>query len=178
MLAGSFRIVTARLIPRLLRPKQALVLIAFILSGCGGSSAPSAASLLVRGNGFSFRAPAGWLASHSARQASATHGSDLVQVATFPLLKPYRPDLYDRVGPELRLRMTSIARQTGGRLDAGRSVTVAAIRSHSYRVTAGDRVDEYTFVLRGMREFQLLCRRGAAGDESFCAQLIASFRPA
>jgi len=33
-------------------------------------------------------------------------------------------------------------------------------------------------VLRGRREFQLLCRRKAAGSDEACRQLITSFAPA
>jgi hypothetical protein len=44
-----------------------------------------------------------------------------------------------------------------------------------YTVTVGDHVDEYTFVLRGRREYQLLCRRKASNGDDACRQLLTSF---
>jgi len=173
MLVESFRLVTARLIPRLVRRKQTLLLAVLILAGCGGSSAPKAQ--VVTGPGFSFEAPAGWQVERTSRRASATHDSELVQVATFPLLKPYRPALFGRVAKELTGRMDQVATQVKGIVSGSRTVTAAGIRSHSYDVQVGDHVEEYTFVLRGMREVQLLCRRSASSSDAVCKQLIAGF---
>jgi hypothetical protein len=178
MLARSFRLVTARLIPLSLRPKQAALLLApLILAACGGSSAPKAQQV-VSGPGFRFEAPRGWRVDHGSRQASASDGTELVKVATFPLLKPYSAALFTRVDRELSARMRQAARQTGGKLSSSATVTAGGIRSHTYRVTTGDHVDQYTFVLQAKREYQLLCRRTSSHDDSVCAQLIASFRPA
>jgi hypothetical protein len=49
------------------------------------------------------------------------------------------------------------------------------VRSHAYDVTAGARIDEYTFVLSGKREYLLLCRRTSSAGSTFCAQLVKSF---
>jgi hypothetical protein len=177
MLAGSFRLVTARLIPPGLRPKQAALLLApLILAACGGSSAVKAQQQVVAGPGFRFEAPAAWRVERRARQVTASEGSELVKVAIFPLLKPYTAALFTRVDRELLARMRQVAQQTGGTLSAPATVTAAGIRSHAYRVTTGDHVDQYTFVLRGKREYQLLCRRTPSHDDSVCAQLIASFK--
>ena len=173
MLVESFRLVTARLIPRHRRRKQALLLAAGILAGCGGSSAAKAQ--VVAGAGFRFAAPAGWKVERTSRQASATHDSEFVRVATFPLLKPYRPALFDRVATELAARMAEVATQVKGTISGSRTVTAGGIRSHSYDVKVGDHIDQYTFVLRGRREYQLLCRRGSSGSDAACKQLIASF---
>ena len=98
-----------------------------------------------------------------------------MQVAAFPLLKPYTAALFARVEQELSPRMRQIAQQTGG--------TVSG-RDHRHRrrdpgpLVRGEgrrRVDEYTFVLRGMREFQLLCRRQASSSDDACKQLLTSF---
>ena len=62
-----------------------------------------------------------------------------------------------------------------GTVSGSRTVTTAGIRSHSYEVKVGDHVDEYTFVLRGLREYQLLCRRRSSSSDAACKQLIASF---
>lgn len=128
------------------------------------------------GPGFSFAAPAGWTPAVGKRRASASHDGELLQVAAFPLLKPYSPGLFERVALELRTRMKQLAVQTGGSISNGTTVTTAGIRSHSYDVTVADHVDQYTFVLRGRREFQLLCRRKASSSDDACKQLLTSFR--
>ena len=156
-----------------MRRKQTLLLTTLILAGCGGSSAPKAH--IVAGSGFRFEAPVGWKVERTSRQVSATHGSDLVQVATFPLLKPYRPALFARVATELATRMDQVAKQVSGTVSGSRTVNPAGIRSHSYDVRAGDAVDQYTFVLRGLREYLLLCRRRSSGSGAACRQLITGF---
>ena len=129
----------------------------------------------VRGTGFTFQAPSGWKVETRVGKVSATHDSELVQVATFRLLKPYRPGLFARVEPELATRMRQLAQQTGGTVSGSRTVTADGVRSHSYTVDIGDHVDEYTFVLRGQREYQLLCRRRASHGDDACTQLLTSF---
>jgi hypothetical protein len=177
MLVESFRLVTARLIPRGLRCKQVLLLGTVIVAGCGGSSAPKQQSQwqTVRGAGFTFEAPAGWKVEHAKSRVSATHGSELVQVSTFPLIKAYDAKLFGRVATELGARMQDIARQTGGKLSSSRTVTAGGVRSHSYDVTAGNQVDEYTFVFSGKREYLLLCRRMSSDGADFCSRLVTSF---
>ena len=71
--------------------------------------------------------------------------------------------------------MTTVAGQTGGRLAGSETVTAGGVRSHSYQVESKDRVDQYTFVLRGKREYQLLCRRAASKGDATCRQLIETF---
>src|SRR3954454_15000320 len=178
MLVESFRLVTARLIPGAVRPKQLSLIALLILAGCGGSSEPDAPPLQVKGPGFSFRAPAGWKVERAKGKVSAVHDSELVQVATFRLLKPYSSRLFGRVQRELTTRMRQLAQQTGGTVSAPRTVVTGGIRSHSYEVTVGDHVDQYTFVLRGRREFQLLCRRKASHADDACRQLLTSFATA
>ena len=132
----------------------------------------------MNGRGFRFDAPAGWTVQRSGRLVSAAKGGDLVQVAAFSLLKPYKSALFDRVERELRMRMQEIAAQTGGSVSGSSTVTAGGIRSHSYEVTAGDRVDEYTFVLQGKREYQLLCRHAKTSGGDACDRLVKSFEPA
>ena len=153
--------------------KLSVVVALLILAGCGGSSTPKAQ--IVRGPGFRFEAPSGWKVERVQGRVSASSGSERVQVATFPLLKPYSPALYERVAKELATRMGEVARQVKGRISATSSVTASGIRSHSYEVEVGDAVEEYTFVLRGMREVQLLCRRSASSSDAACKRLISSF---
>jgi hypothetical protein len=170
MLSASFRVVPGRLLP-------ALLVAATIFAGCGGSGAGEQAQT-INGRGFRFDAPAGWTVQRSGRLVSVAKDGELVQVATFSLLKPYNPALFDRVERELHMRMQEIAAQTGGSVSASSTVTAGGIRSHSYEVTAGDRVDQYTFVLRGKREYQLLCRRARSSGGDACDRLVKSFEPA
>jgi hypothetical protein len=181
MLVESFRLVTARLIPQMIRCKQALLLATMILAvfglaGCGGSTVQTkVAWQTVAGTGFTFQAPAGWHVARAKGRVSATRGSQLVQVATFPLTKAYDEKLFVRVATELRSRMEAVARQTGGKLSASPEATVDGVRSHAYDVTVGTQVDEYTFVLSGKREYLLLCRRTSSDGSAFCRQLVTSF---
>ena len=156
-----------------MRRKQALLLAVAILAGCGGSGA--AKPQVVGGPGYRFAAPAGWTVERTASQTSVTKDSELVRVATFALVKPYRPGLFGRVATELAARMDEVAKQEAGTVSGSRTVTAGGIRSHSYVVKAGDHDDEYTFVLVRKREYQLLCRRMASSSDSACRQLIASF---
>ncbi len=146
-----------------------------ILAGCGGSGAGKPPRQ-VAGPGFSFAAPGGWQVARSGSRVSAGAGAQLVQVATFRLLKPYDASLFAKIEKELDVRMEAVAKQTAGRLAGSSVVTAGGIRSHSYRVETGKRVDEYTFVLRGMHEYQLLCRRSPSDDDKNCHQLITTFR--
>ena len=127
------------------------------------------------GAGFRFQAPKDWSAKSAPKVARATSDGELVQVSTFPLVKPYTDALFTKVERELHARMQTLAQQTGGTVTGQRTVTAAGIRSHAYDLTVADHVDEYTFVLRGKREYLLLCRRRARGDRSFCEQLVTSF---
>jgi hypothetical protein len=176
MLVKSFRLDTARLIPRLRRCKQALVLVlALILAGCGGSGAAKQQWQHVSAGSSSFQAPLGWKVSRHGSETVVSSGAELVQVAAFPLVRAYTPSLFTKVETELRARMTAVAEQTGGTLAGHSTVTAAGIRSHLYDVRVGDHVDEYVFVLRGLREFQLLCRRKSSSGTDVCDRLVSSF---
>jgi hypothetical protein len=107
----------------------------------------------------------------------AAKGSQLVQVATFPLVKTYSDALFDKVTRELNARMQTVAKQLGGTLSGPRTVTAAGIRSHQFDVTTGKDVYEYTFVLQGRREYELLCRRPSSSGDAPCRQLVRTFAP-
>jgi hypothetical protein len=92
-------------------------------------------------------------------------------VATFPLVRAYTAALFEKVRSELDARMADVAKQSGGEVSGHRVVTVDGARSHSYDVRVGKRTDRYTFVLRGKREFLLLC----SADAAVCDELAASF---
>ncbi|HEX4525288.1 MAG TPA: hypothetical protein VH108_00945 [Gaiellaceae bacterium] len=146
-----------------------------ILAGCGGSGEPKGHYQRVAGRGFSFGAPAGWRIEHAVGHISASSDSQLVQVSTFPLVHPYRDSLFGAVANELAVRMKALAKETGGVLEGTSTVTAGGIRSHVYEMKVGDHIDAYTFVLRGSREYQLLCRRSSSTSDAFCKHLITSF---
>ncbi len=146
-----------------------------ILAGCGGSGAAKQHWQQVSAASFSFQAPVGWKVSHRGTETVASRDAELVQVAVFPLVHAYTPSLFTKIETELRARMTAVATQTGGTLAGQSTVTAAGIRSHLYDVRVGDHVDEYVFVLRARREFQLLCRRKASSSADFCERLVSSF---
>ena len=130
----------------------------------------------VAGNGFTFAAPEGWRLRRTSTGVTVTEGIQLLQIATFPLQRRYTDRLFAAVEPELAARLRVLAREGGGSLSPPTTVTVAGIRSHSYRIGTGGTVDQYTFVLRGSREYQLLCRRSAAAADAVCRTLLTSFR--
>jgi hypothetical protein len=172
--------VTQRLIPRPYPRKQTLVAaplaalsVLSVLSGCGGGSKvvpPQGVS----GPGYRFAVPHGWTVKRSRLTVRAASGAEFVAVSTFPLLKAYRPALFTPVEAELRTRMDNIAKTVGATVDPAGAVIVGGVRSHVYRVAASSHVDEYTFVLVGRREYQLVCRASAAGAAP-CRQLQTSF---
>ena len=164
---------SARL-PRPFGRSAALLVAVTILAGCGGSGGGKPTQHLV-GPGFRFDAPGGWRVTRGRGRVTAGAGVELVQVATFRLLKPYSQSLFAKVEKELRVRMVAVAGQTGGALAGSQVVTTGGVRAHSYRVRAGTRIAQYTFVLRGRREYQLLCRRDAAKGDDACRELLRSF---
>jgi hypothetical protein len=175
MIARSFRFVAPRSAHRRPAVVAALsVTLAIIVAGCGGSAKRQ--SQPVKGSGFRFSAPAGWIVTRSLTAVTATKGDQFVSVSTFPLAKTYSPVLFAKVAGELKIRMTALAKQSGGKVDGTGVTTAAGIKSHVWHVATGEELDQYTFVLRGRREFQLLCRRPAGGDDSACSELVQSFQ--
>jgi hypothetical protein len=174
MVARSFRLVTARLFPRRARGKQALLLACCILAGCGGSGQANRHWQTVSRQGVNFRAPADWTVTVANGRTTARDGASFVQVATFPLVHPYTASLFSKVQSELALRMDEVAKQSGGTVRGHSVVVVDGAKSHSYEVALSDRTDRYTFLLRGKREFLLVC----SADAAVCDELAASFSPA
>jgi hypothetical protein len=174
IVARSFRLVTARLFPRSARGKQALFLAILILAGCGGSGQSNRRWQTVTRQGVHFRAPADWTVTVANGRTTAKDGASFVQVATFPLVHPYTASLFARVESELAIRMAEVAKRDGGTVRGHRVVVVDGDKSHSYDVALRDRTDRYTFLLRGKREFLLVC----SADAAVCDELAASFSPA
>ena len=153
----------------------ALVLtVALIVAGCGSSAKPKAQ--IIAGTGFRFSAPAGWTVQRGLTAVTAAEGDQFVRVSTFPVAKVYRPQLFARLGAELAVRMTALAKQTGGTIQGTGVATAAGIKAHVWRVKTGGLLDEYTFVLQGRHEYQLLCHRSSSGDDATCTQLVSTFQ--
>jgi hypothetical protein len=166
------------LVARLLTRRQALLLCVLpILAGCGSGGHPNEpANRAVAGPGFRFMVPDAWKVTHTRNGVTVADDGRLVEVSTFPLARRYDDGLFTAVEKELKARMATLAEESGGTVRPGKPVTVAAIRSHSYRVDGGGMVDEYVFVLRGKREYQLLCRRKSSDSDDHCKLLLTSFR--
>ncbi len=147
------------------------MLVALILAGCGGSSAPKVTWRTVELSTYRFQVPSGWTATVGKDRYEARKDGSFVQAQSFPLVRAYTPALFDKVEPELALRMAAVAKQVGGTVGAARTVSPGGIRSHAYDLKVAGRTDTYTFVLRDRRELQLIC----SADASVCEHLIASF---
>lgn len=149
------------------------MLVPLILAGCGGSGAHKQpqAWQTVHVASARFQVPKGWAVVTGRTGANASKDHQLVKVDTFPLARAYTPKLFTKVESELAVRMAAVAAKTGGTLQGHSVVEAGGIKSHSYDVKVGPRVDTYTFVLRGKREYQLLC----TSDANVCAHLVSSF---
>jgi predicted Zn-dependent protease len=126
----------------------------------------------VRGNGFVFRVPAGWTVEQSFRALTAHGGGDLVSVTVFRLARPYRPQLWTSVVPQLDRAAARLAAQERAKLASSRTVRISGVRARSYEIDRGAGKERIAFVLSGKREYQLFCRGRA--DEA-CSLLESSF---
>jgi hypothetical protein len=94
-------------------------------------------------------------------------------VTTFPLVKPYRPELFAKVVPELDRVAKQLAAQEHATITNPRTITIAGRKARAYDVVHPSGPEErIVFVLSGPREYQLYCRN--AGD--VCDRLFGSFR--
>lgn len=138
--------------------------------------------MTVQGDGYHFDAPAGWTVTHTGTSVAAAHGSQTISVTTFRLRKPYRAELWKQAVKELDGVAAKLAAELHGTLVTSRSVKLGGAPARQYELAFtknGERlVEQITFVLRGRREYELLCRYKAGKDEPACAQLLVSFRPA
>jgi hypothetical protein len=164
-----------------------VVVVPFALAACGGGSkqAQPSRNIVVKGVGFHFEAPPGWTPQTTATAAEARSdaaGSALVSATTFTLLKPYTPALFPRAAKELDRIAAKLAAQSQSKLTESTTVTVDGRQIRAYRLTvhpaSGTAFDERIgFVLRGKREYQLLCHApvGAGDPDGACALLYSTF---
>jgi hypothetical protein len=148
------------------------------LAGCGGGSTEPQT---VQGDGYSFAAPGNWTTARTGTTVAASRGAATVSATTFRLTKPYRPQLRKEVDAELDTVAAKLAAELGGTVTGSRTVKVGGSTARQFDLAFtkdGDRlVEQITFVLRGRREYELLCRHKAGKDEPACSQLLISFRP-
>ncbi len=155
--------------------KQTIAALALVLAGCGGA-APSK-TVAVRGPSFVFDAPAGWKETRAGRTVAAASGEELVSVTTFRLARTFEPALWPKAVPELDRVAAELAAQLGAPAAEGETVQVAGADARRYEIAfrRGQRrlTERIAFVLRGRREYQLLCR--IEHDAGPCNRLLASF---
>jgi hypothetical protein len=161
------------------RRKQAVLgLTLLVVSGCGGGGAQKGST--VRGTGFTFVAPADWGVSRKGAEVQVAQGTQLISVTRFPLLRRFKPALWDKVVPELDRAAAALATQQQGAVSDPRTVTVAGQKARRYDVSymgeGKELVERIAFVLRGKTEYLLLCRYERGGSTEACDGLLTSFR--
>jgi len=165
--------------------------VTFVLAGCGGGGSGSGSGgttttvpgARVAGNGFTFAAPDSWQVSRAASTVTvrpAVAGPTLASVTRLTLRKRYDPTLFAKVTRELDRVTAALAAKLNGKVIARRTVLVHGIRSRQYDVAYEKEgtgvIDRITFVLRGKREFYVLCRWPAdEGEPAACGLLQSSF---
>jgi hypothetical protein len=186
MLRVSFRWFATRSFPSVGAYKPLLVGVALVLvlAGCGGGKGKAGPANMrtVSGKGYRFLAPMSWRVRRQAATVTVASGPvELIRVTTFPLARRYEPRLWKEAVPALDQAARELAAQLDGRVQGQATVVVAGRRARRYEiryVRSGRRLVERTaFVLVGKREYQLLCRFEAGGDDSACRTLLNSFRP-
>ena len=150
-----------------------------LLAGCGGGSGgETTPEQVVRGSGYRFSAPSDWAVTRSPRLVQASEGIGLVSVTRYPLVRPFRLALWQRVVAELDRAAADVARQQKGTISASRTLAVSGRQARSYDIDyehdGKKLVERITFVLRGKTEYYLLCRY-EGGDTEACERLLATF---
>ena len=134
----------------------------------------------MRGTGYAFSAPANWNVARSDQEVRVSKGVGLLSVRRFPLLRAYRPEMWERVVPELDRAAGAVAAQQRGTVTDRQTVTIAGRRARRYDVAyehAGRKlVERFAFVLRGKVEYLLLCRYESGGETGACDRLLTSFK--
>ena len=176
----SFRWCASRYVPRRNARKRAAFAVALLLlAGCGGEKG-APAEKVVRGAGYRFSAPASWAVARAGRELRVSEGIRLVSVTRFPLVRAFRPSLWQSVVPELDRTAAALAKQQNGKVAHARTLTVDGREARSYDVDyerdGKKLVERITFVLRAKTEYLLLCRYERGGDTRACERLLATFK--
>jgi hypothetical protein len=134
----------------------------------------------VRGTGYAFSAPAEWQEVRAGRGITVSHGVDVVSVTRFPLVRAFRPELWDKVVKELDRAAAAVATQQDGKVANAKTVTIGDRRARRYDIEyerdGTHLVERIAFVLRGKTEYLLLCRYERGDDTRACERLLATFK--
>jgi hypothetical protein len=142
---------------------------------------PSSTEQVVRGQGYVFSAPADWKLVQTPQGATLTPesgGQSLVSVATFRLVRPFRPAASARAERELDGVAARLVRQLGGSVES-RETLGTGVREYrlAYERKGTELSQRIRFVLRGRREYELLCRwKTDDGEPDACGRLLQSFK--
>src|SRR6476659_9352435 len=174
MLPVSFRSFASSCVPVWNRRKQAVLgLTLLVVSGCGSTTAQK--GYVIRGTGFTFEAPAQWGVSRQAAE-----GTQLISVTRFPLLRRFKPALWDKAVPELDRAAAGVAEQQQGTVSDPRTITIDGQKARRYEIAYAAEgkqlVERIAFVLREKTEYLLLCRYERGGSTDACDGLLTSFR--
>jgi len=157
------------------------VLAAAAAAGCGGGGGEG--RKIVQGTGYTFSTPRSWELVRTARQIQAVEGKHslaLVAVSRFPLLRTFRPELWNKVMKELDRAADQIAHQQQGSVTESATETIAGQQARRYKIAYDLRgkklVEALAFVLRGKTEYLLLCRYEQSKSAGACDLLLSSFR--
>jgi hypothetical protein len=168
----------------------AVLALVLSLAGCGGGGGGGGGTTTqasegnrVAGIGFTFSAPESWQVSRAATTVTIRPGGEgptLASVTKLSLRSKYVPSLFPRVTKELDRVTNALAAKLEGKVIARRTIVVGGIRSRQYDVAyqkeGTGMIDRITFVLRGKREFYVLCRWPAdEGEPDACRLLQSSF---
>jgi hypothetical protein len=131
----------------------------------------------VKGDGFSYVAPAGWTIVRKGTSVAAVDGDvNRVEVVRFTLEKRYKPALFEAASRELDSVAERLAGQLKGKVSSSSTSDVGGRKARFYTIEYGPgKTQEITFVLEGQNEFQLLCRRDSSAANDPCAQLFSTF---
>ena len=131
----------------------------------------------MKGDGFSYVAPATWTVVRKGSSVAAEDGDvNRIEVVRFTLEKPFRPALFAAAARELDGVAARLAAQLEGKVSSSSTTEVGGRKARSYTIDYGSgKTQEITFVLEGQNEFQLLCRRDASASNDACAQLFSTF---
>jgi hypothetical protein len=164
----------------------AILALALVPVGCGGGGGTNEHSVKgrrVAGEGFTFSAPEAWQVTRASTTVTVRPSKDqptLASVTTLALRSRYAPSLFAKVTKELDRVTSALAGKLDGKVIARRTVVVSGIRSRQYDLAyekdGTGLIDRITFVLRGKREFYVLCRWPAdEGEPAACGLLQSSF---
>jgi hypothetical protein len=154
------------------------------VAGCGGGGnggQPSSSGQVVQGDGYVFSGPDGWQLAQTPQGATLTPssgGESLVSVTSFRLIRPFRPAAWSRAQHELDGVADRLARQLGGSVQSRETLGTGVREYRFVYERKGMKLSErIRFVLRGRREYELLCRwKVSDGEPAACGQLLESFR--